>query len=298
MRRLLLGVVVAGVATVLAAPASAATPIPLARASVTLSGSAGTFSTLHLSRTVYLNNAGGDVSLSSPGSQAVGILIVRSDAKGKYASQDFYQETYGGDLGLCGRSPCAVPGPVRTWAWGGSDPGASIRLRAGTYLVVLLAERSHNVTARLHLSGLPAGTLAMRTGRAAIGDLTVAAPTVSVQGHDAMARGYQMSYSPHRVFAGNLAMLSFGSPGVLDYETCGDVGDGPPPPQPTLCLSGGGVSPDPVVTTKIGGTVYGTAGPIAYGPPDGHYGLGYTISIAAPGTPRIRVAQYHVTLLW
>jgi hypothetical protein len=50
------------------------------------------------------------------------------------------------------------------------------------------------------------------------------------------------------------------------------------------------------VATKIGGTIYGTDSPIAYGPPDGHYGLGYDIAVAGPGVDRIRVADYQVVL--
>lgn len=279
-------------------PASASvTPQPTSRSSLNVSGLAGTAVRVRIPRTVYLNNAGADVALSSPGSAAVGVLVARTDDNGKYADQDFYQETYGGDLGLCGHSPCAVPAPVRTWAWGAQTSGA-IRLRPGSYLIVLLAESGQPVTAHFRLAGLPGGTSLVKTSGAVIGQLTVEMPEITAQGHDVVARGYSMYYSKHRLFAGNLAMMSFGSPGLFDYESCGDIGDGPPPPQPTLCLSGGGFNPNPTVTTQIGGTIYGTAAPLAYGPPDGHYGLGYTIDVAAPGTPRIRVATYHVTLPW
>jgi hypothetical protein len=279
-----------------AAPASAGTGPLTARSTTIISGPAGTSTTLRLTATARLNNAGADVTLTSPGSQAVGVLLVRTDDRGRYADQDFYVETYATDLGLCGGPPCPVPLPVRAWAW--SKDATHFSLHPGNYDVVLLGEDGRQVTARFNFRAQPTGRLTERAAGPRMGTLTVDAPAVSASGHDFYATGYHAHYAKQRMFVGNLGMFAFSSPGVLDYQNCLDVGGGPPPPPPTLCLGGGGATPQPAVATKIGGTIYGTDSPIAYGPPDGHYGLGYDIAVAGPGVDRIRVADYQIVLPW
>jgi len=120
----------------------------------------------------------------------------------------------------------------------------------------------------------------------------------SVDGNDLVARGYHEHYAKSRLFAGQMGMFAFRSPGTLDYQSCVDLGDGPPPPGPTACMGGGGAEPQPTVTADVNDTVIGTGSMLAYGRPNGHYGMGYTISVSGPdpSVQRIRVADYQIVL--
>lgn len=271
--------------------------IPTAKALTILNGSAGASALMHLSKPTSLNNAGGDVTLSAPGSMAVGVGLVRIDHHQIYADKSYYVETYGTDLGMCNSSRCPVPLPVRAYAWGAQDEGP-LRLSAGDYLVVLLAEPGTHVTARIQLRGQPAGVLHQTVRGARLGQLVVDKAAGSVAGHDLVSRGYHMHYAKARLIAGQMGMFSFASPGTLDYQQCGDSGDGPPPNGPTACMQGGGAEPYPVVAANVGDTVVGTGAQFATGTRNGHYGMGYTISVGGPDptVQRIRVADYQIVL--
>lgn len=278
-------------------PASAGEETPIARAVTVISGPAGASTIIHLSRAATLNNAGADVKLTAPRSRAVGVGLVRIDHRQKYAGSSYYVESYGTDLGMCGGSPCPVPLPIRAYAWGAQDEGP-IRLSAGDYLVVLLAERGSQVRARIQLHGEPTGILHRTARGPQFGRLLVDAAAGSVDGHDLVSRGYHMHYAKSRLLVGQMGMFSFASPGALNYQTCGDIGDGPPAPGPTPCLDGGGALPTPIVAANVDDTVIGTGAAFAEGPPNGHYGLGYTISVSGPdpSVQRIRVADYQIAL--
>jgi hypothetical protein len=244
---------------------------------------------------VRLNNAGRDVRIDAETGAVAGLLIVRTDHGARLAARDFYLETYATDVGLCGRSPCPVPSPVRAQVFGAQDSGA-VYLSAGTYRLVLLGSSGSRLSAALRLRGLPNGRSSIHATGPLLARLTVDTPTLTLRGQDTMARGYHMHYSRNRLFAGTMTLFALSSPSLLDYQTCTDFGAGPPPSQPTLCLEGGGLEPSPYTATRAGGRLYGTAGGLGLGPPNTHFGQGYTIAAAAGTLSRLRVADYQVVL--
>jgi hypothetical protein len=286
-----------GIGCLWAPPAQAELNPPTARSSTIISGLAGASTLLHLARPVSMNNAGSDVHLRSLGSAAVGIALIRVDHRQRYAEANYYVESYATDKGLCGTSPCPVPLQVRSVLWAAQDAGP-VRLSAGDYVAVLLGESGLRVTAKLSLRGQPTGTLRRLAAGPQLGRLSVDTAEQAVAGHDLVMSGYHMHYDKRRMFTGNLGMFAFGSPGAVDYQNCGDIGNGPPPEGPTMCLGSGGPWVSPTVTGAVGSTVYGTGASFAYGPPDGHYGLGYTIAVGgpSPAVQRIRLADYQVVL--
>jgi len=281
-------------------PLAASAASPAAARSVTVvSGPAGTSVLLRVTAEAALNNAGRDVSLSSPGSRAAGLLIVRADGRGRYADTDFYDEAYATDLGMCGRSPCPVPLPARAWAFGNpADVGKPLHLRPGTYLVVLFGEAGHSVTASIRWRSQPSGVVRLRTTGAG-GHLTVDTPDLAAAGRDVDASGYHLDYSPHRLFSGDLAIIATSSPGAVNLAACSHAGDGAPPAGATPCRRGVTAQFDyPMVLTQLDGEAYGTSGDLAHGPPDGYYEIGYRLSAVSSGATRLLWVAYDVALPW